>query len=59
MKQRNIEEKNILFDVTDPAGISIKAYTYDAFGNEKNQLASDTNPFRYCGEYLDRETNEY
>ena len=46
-------------NLTDSTGASIKAYAYDAFGNEKNQLASDTNPFRYCGEYLDRETNEY
>lgn len=31
-------------------------YDYDAFGNEKNISPTDTNVFRYCGEYFDRET---
>ena len=48
-----------MVNLTDPAGTSTKAYAYDAFGNEKNQVASDATPFRYCGEYLNRETNEY
>ena len=30
--------------------------TYDAFGVEKNISDSDTNVFRYCGEYFDTET---
>lgn len=34
-------------------------YDYDAFGNEKNPSATDTNPFRYCGEYFDKETGTY
>ena len=46
-------------NLTNTSGNSTKAYSYDAFGNEKNQVASDANPFRYCGEYLDNETNEY
>ena len=46
-------------NLTNASGNSTKAYSYDAFGNEKNQVASDANPFRYCGEYLDKETNEY
>ena len=33
-----------------------KTYRYDAFGNEQNIDANDTNPFRYCGEYYDTET---
>lgn len=36
-----------------------KAYEYDAFGNEDNPSATDTNPFRYCGEYFDKETGTY
>ena len=36
-----------------------KTYDYDAFGNEKNPSASDQNPFRYCGEYFDKETGTY
>ncbi|MBQ4629819.1 MAG: RHS repeat-associated core domain-containing protein, partial [Clostridia bacterium] len=31
-------------------------YEYDAYGNQKNISASDTNPFRYCGEYYDEES---
>jgi len=46
-------------NLTNASGNSTKAYDYDAFGNEKNQVASDVNPFRYCGEYLDKETNEH
>jgi len=34
-------------------------YEYDAFGNERNPEKGDENPFRYCGEYLDLETNTY
>ena len=36
-----------------------KTYAYDAFGNETAPDADDTNPFRYCGEYYDRETGTY
>lgn len=32
------------------------SYTYGAFGVEKNISDSDTNAFRYCGEYFDSET---
>ena len=34
-----------------------RAYAYDAFGNEKNPVSTDKNPFRYCGEYRDSETD--
>ena len=37
------------------AGTITKNYIYDAFGNEQYTMA-DSNPFRYCGEYADRET---
>ena len=36
----------------------IKSYKYDAFGNEQSPDKLDSNPFRYCGEYFDRETGE-
>ena len=34
-----------------------KSYIYDAFGTEINPDKNDTNPWRYCGEYYDKETN--
>lgn len=37
-------------------GAVTKTYDYDAFGVEKNPDPSDTNPFRYCGEYFDNES---
>jgi len=36
-----------------------KSYVYDAFGVETTPDAADTNPFRYCGEYFDKETETY
>ena len=44
---------------TDSSGAVTKAYTYDAFGVEQNPDSTDPNPFRYCGEYFDRETGTY
>ena len=44
---------------TNLNGTVNQSYDYDAFGNEKNPDALDTNPFRYCGEYLDFETGAY
>ena len=32
---------------------------HDAFGNEKDRVGSDPNPFRYCGEYFDVESGSY
>lgn len=43
-------------NLTNADGDVIKSYTYDAFGVEKNIIDSDSNPFRYCGEYFDAET---
>ena len=45
--------------LTDSTGAVTKRYDYDAFGNEENPSDSDTNPFRYCGEYFDKETETY
>ena len=36
----------------------VHRYRYDAFGNELNPSASDTNPFRYCAEYFDIESGQ-
>ncbi len=33
-------------------------YDYDSFGNEVKPDSKDDNPFRYCGEYYDKETGE-
>jgi RHS repeat-associated protein len=41
---------------TNASGSVTKAYVYDAFGVETNPDAADTNPFRYCAEYFDKET---
>ena len=41
---------------TDKDGKLTKSYRYDAFGVEKNIDENDTNAFRYCGEYFDKET---
>jgi RHS repeat-associated protein len=42
--------------LTSASGAMSKSYTYDAFGNERNRITTDTNPFRYSGEYFDNET---
>ncbi len=34
----------------------MKSYEYDAFGREWDAVATDNNPFRYCGEYYDKRT---
>ncbi len=43
--------------LTDENGKVIKTYEYDSFGNEVNPDRKDGNPFRYCGEYYDKETD--
>ena len=42
--------------LVNASGTILKDYTYDAFGNQKQEQAEDNNPFRYCGEYFDSET---
>lgn len=44
-------------ELTDITGEVIKSYKYDAFGIEENMDGLDNNPFRYTGEYFDKETN--
>ena len=34
----------------------VKSYKYDAFGNEIGINMADTNPFRYCAQYYDKES---
>jgi RHS repeat-associated protein len=48
-----------VIQLTNATGSVIKNYDYDAFGNEKNLDNTDTNAFRYCGEYFDKETGTY
>ncbi len=45
--------------LTNSSGTVTKTYDYDAFGVEVSPTASDTNPFRYAGEYYDKETGTY
>lgn len=44
--------------LTDESGKVTKTYEYDSFGNEVKPDSKDDNPFRYCGEYYDKETEE-
>ncbi|TCL41918.1 RHS repeat-associated core domain-containing protein [Harryflintia acetispora] len=44
---------------TDRYGTPLKSYDYDAFGNEEKPEELDHNPWRYCGEYLDLEVQNY
>ena len=46
-------------NLTNASGVSVKSYDYNAFGNEKDRVGSDPNPFRYCGEYFDVESGAY
>ena len=45
--------------LADSTGAVTKTYRYDAFGVERDPDEADANPFRYCGEYYDRETGAY
>jgi RHS repeat-associated protein len=45
--------------IANSSGSITKTYAYDAFGVELSPVASDTNPFRYSGEYFDAETGDY
>jgi len=46
-----------IVNLVDNAGVVTKTYVYDAFGVEKNPVSTDANPWRYCGEYYDKETD--
>lgn len=41
------------------SGVCKASYEYDAFGVESNLDIKVENPFRYCGEYFDLDTNAY
>ena len=45
--------------LVNDSGAVLQSYDYDAYGVQKADNPSDTNPYRYCGEYLDFETNTY
>ncbi len=58
-KERDYYYTNSHGDVTklvSSGGSVVVDYSYDAFGNQ-NSETGDANPFRYCGEYFDGETN--
>ena len=42
--------------LTSLTGAITKTYEYDAFGVENDIDENDPNPWRYCGEYYDKET---
>ena len=44
--------------LTDESGVVKKTYEYDSFGNEVKPDSKDDNPFRFSGEYCDKETEE-
>ena len=43
--------------LADATGNVLRDYDFDAFGVENGVDEEDTNPWRYCGEYTDLETN--
>jgi RHS repeat-associated protein len=45
--------------ITDSTGASQATYTYDPYGGIASSTGSITNPFRYCGQYLDSESGFY
>jgi RHS repeat-associated protein len=45
--------------ITDSTGITQATYTYDPYGGLASSTGSITNPFRYCGQYLDTESGFY
>ncbi len=47
--------KNAHGDVTDLTNRNV-TYDYDAYGNLRTDNMTDSNPFRYCGEYQDKES---
>ncbi len=45
--------------VVSATGEVIRNYDYGVFGNERGADPNDNNPFRYCAEYWDKETDTY
>ena len=54
-----LNERGDVAQLWGQSGTCKALYEYDAFGNERNPEKGDENPFRYCGEYIDLETNTY
>ena len=52
-----IQHGNVV-QLLDESGNVTKTYEYDSFGNEVKPEKKDENPYRYCGEYYDKETEE-
>ena len=48
-----------MVQLANSSGTVTKSYEFDSFGNEKNPSTTDTNPWRYCAEYFDKETGTY
>ena len=46
-----------VIQLTNGTGAITKQYSYDAFGVEIDKADNNTNPFRYCREYYDIETD--
>ena len=42
--------------LANSSGVVVKDYDYSSFGVERDPDPVDANPFRYCGEYFDKET---
>ncbi|WP_313152490.1 RHS repeat domain-containing protein [Lacrimispora sp.] len=54
-----LNEHGDVIHLWSQSGACKASYEYDAFGVERNLDKKDENPFRYCGECLDLETNTY
>ena len=54
-----LNERGDVAQLWGQSGTCKALYEYDAFGNERNPEKGDENSFRYCGEYIDLETNTY
>ena len=48
-----------MVQLTNASGAVTQSYDYDAFGNQFSPYLTDSNMFRYSGEYLDEETDFY
>ena len=42
--------------LSNSSGVVVKNYDFSSFGVERDPDPADANPFRYCGEYFDKET---
>ena len=56
MKNYRINQHGDVTRLSD-GNTPVNDYKYDSFGNVYEQSGSEYNPFTYCGEYFDTETN--